>query len=737
MIIHRMRATFGKLVDQELRLEPGLNVISGGNETGKTTWLSFLLAMFYGLDSRERTKSGHLPDKLKYQPWSGSPMSGLMELSTEDRAITLERSSQTGPMNDFRAWDTRTGSALEEFTGSSCGLALLGVEASVYARSGFLRQQRAPISSDPQLEKRLSALVTAGSEDYAYADVDEKLKRMQTALRHNQSGALPRAEQEKQELEARIRDIADRQRRLSELEAELQALRAERDECREILAGLDALDRQLLQERVSAAEAAYSEAREDREGWEAVCRDLPEEAALQDLEAELQQLQNELQTAALEEGLSLSELELPEPDPIFGRMSPKEAHDLAAADADKVLDARAAKRPRRKHSVFWLLLILAGLGAGFAGAFLQLLPLAAGGVFLSLFGLGWWLSLRISYDRRKRLYQDLQDEAREILRRYGAESARDVVLYGIRYIRAREAWETDPIHDAAHRIMEGLADRRTDILNRINALMPGCSTPEKAAVLFQEAAQARQSLAQAQRLELQREEQLRDLRFALGTPANSAADASLLAGRDRDSENARLEDLERRMEDTGSQADKLAGAISQMGDPLELSAGIEDLGRQIRRMEERYAALRLARRALAEADEALRAKFAPLLCEKTGEFFSRLTDGKYDTVQLDRGLHVTVHPVNSPVYRPLSYLSGGTVDQLYLALRLAICELLLPGAPIVLDDALVYFDDSRAALALNTLRELSRTRQVLIFTCQSREKRLLDELARKERAHKA
>ena len=50
----------------------------------------------------------------------------------------------------------------------------------------------------------------------------------------------------------------------------------------------------------------------------------------------------------------------------------------------------------------------------------------------------------------------------------------------------------------------------------------------------------------------------------------------------------------------------------------------------------------------------------------------------------------------------------------------------------MLDDALVYFDDKRAELALQTLRELSKTRQVLIFTCQSREKRLLDKLAKKK-----
>ena len=72
------------------------------------------------------------------------------------------------------------------------------------------------------------------------------------------------------------------------------------------------------------------------------------------------------------------------------------------------------------------------------------------------------------------------------------------------------------------------------------------------------------------------------------------------------------------------------------------------------------------------------------------------------------------------------FLSGGTADELYLSVRLAVCRLLLPeDAPILLDDALVMFDDDRLRLALHLLRREAETRQILLFTCQSREKRCL------------
>ncbi len=732
MIIRKMRASFGKLDGQELRLQPGLNVISGANETGKTTWLAFMMAMLYGVDTKDRVRGGWVPDKLKYQPWNGKPMSGTMELEADGRGITLERSSETSLMGDFRAWDTESGSPIEELTGKSCGQALVGVEAAVYARSGCLRQQRIPVSADAQLEKRLSGLVTSGSEDYSFAEIDDQLKKLQTAIRHNQSGALPRAETARQKLLKRLEEIEESQKSLTALELELNGLKEERGQKREILNGLDALDRKERQARVEAAEAALASAKEDREAWETVCADLPEEELLQELESGLQQLQNDLQRVALEEGLSIAELELPEPDPIFKRMGAREAHDKAAADATVVQNAKNAKRPRRKRSVFWLILIVLGIGAGFAGALLPMLPLVIGGIAAAISGLVWWLWLRIDYNRRKDAYISLQREARQILELYEAKNAKGVVLRGISYIQGLAAEESEE-ESRERKELEALADRRAVIFERLEELIPGCGTPEKAEVLFQEAANSRRELAQAKLVEQQRAEQLEELRFALGSEQVDEAVDPRFAGYDRETVTEELRSLDAQIEATTSQADKLAGAIGQMGDPFALNAEAERIGAEIRRLEDRYAALRLARRALTEADETLRAKFAPLLCQKTGELFSKLTAGSYDSIQLDRSLRVTVHPKDSAVYRPLSYLSGGTVDQLYLALRLAICELLLPKAPIVLDDALVYFDDKRAALALETLKELSQSRQILIFTCQSREKRILNELTKKRK----
>ena len=72
----------------------------------------------------------------------------------------------------------------------------------------------------------------------------------------------------------------------------------------------------------------------------------------------------------------------------------------------------------------------------------------------------------------------------------------------------------------------------------------------------------------------------------------------------------------------------------------------------------------------------------------------------------------------------IQLMSQGTTDQLYLSVRLAICDMVLPrdkAVPLIMDDALVTFDEDRLHAALDYLLQESRDRQILLFTCQRRE----------------
>ncbi len=141
-----------------------------------------------------------------------------------------------------------------------------------------------------------------------------------------------------------------------------------------------------------------------------------------------------------------------------------------------------------------------------------------------------------------------------------------------------------------------------------------------------------------------------------------------------------------------------------IGDAAELEAALTQKRDELAQKQAEYDAIALAMESLQSANTALQNRFSPALSRRAGELFSRLTGGKYESVLLDRTFSAQAGETGESVSHDAQLLSLGTLDQLYLAVRLAICESVLPEGdppPIVLDDALVRFDDARCRAALD------------------------------------
>ena len=191
MTIVKMTATFGKLSRQVLKPKAGLSVFTLPNESGKSTWTSFLLAMFYGVDTAERSSKTNMAVKTRYKPWSGEGMSGAIELIHEGRKITIERTAHRNvPFGAFRAYDTETGQDIPELTAENCGEVLLGCEKSVFMNSALLQGELA-VGSDDALTRRLTQLVTSGSETISYAGTHKTLHNAANRIKNT---LLPQAQ---------------------------------------------------------------------------------------------------------------------------------------------------------------------------------------------------------------------------------------------------------------------------------------------------------------------------------------------------------------------------------------------------------------------------------------------------------------------------------------------------------------------------------------------------------------
>ena len=262
MKIKRMTATFGALDNAVLTPGDGLTVISAPNEGGKSTWAGFLKAMLYGIDTRERDKAGFLADKNRYQPWSGAPMAGEMQVEWQGKDVTIRRfASRTNPFGGFEAVYTATGDPVPDLTAANAGEQLTGAGREVYLRSAFVGQGGAAIGASKELEARIAALATSGQEDVSYSAVERTLKDWRNRRKSNRAnGLIPQLEEERAGLAQSLRDMEQAQRRRGEAERELAALEEEQNELRSELDIWTRIERHDLNRRYAEAYMEWEQA---------------------------------------------------------------------------------------------------------------------------------------------------------------------------------------------------------------------------------------------------------------------------------------------------------------------------------------------------------------------------------------------------------------------------------------------------------------------------------------------
>lgn len=703
MKIYSMTATFGKLRHETLTLQPGLNIIHAPNEWGKSTWCAFLLAMLYGLDTRAKSTKIALADKERYVPWAGEPMAGRMDICWNGRDITIERKTKGRiPMGDFRAYETETGLEVPELTAANCGTVLLGVERSVFQRSGFIRFRDMAVTEDESLRSRLNALVTTGDERGTGEKLARDLRELKNRIRYNKSGLLPRAEGERAGLEAKLRELESLQalsentgNQLREMEKRQLMLENHRTALAYAAAREDA--RQVDQARKACEQARALADRADES-----CRGLPPREKIESVLGQIRLFQQ--RQARLQQELRLLPEETGEeaaPGP-FGGLEGEQAREKARTDGIRY------QKLRNGGSLLWIIPLLLILTSG-ALALWKPVPgliCCAAAVLMLAAAVAWRINCRRKAARLEAYYGSHDPEqwmaladayAREALSRQHAAGERDrrrrQLTCELEELRRmiREATNGQELEDCA-RDWER-ASKTWDV--RDNAYLH-----------WQQAENHCQTLKSMARSALPPE-------YPDEMSCGEAETARLLdecAGERHRLEN-RLGQYQGRMEALGCR-EKLEAALSR---------SVE----RIRKLEETYGALMIAQETLAEAAAQLQRRFAPRISKRAQELMGRMTGGRYDRVSLDLNLSLWAGAQQEDTLRETLWRSDGTVDQLYLALRLAVSEELTPEAPLILDDALVRFDDERLKSALEILREEAAHKQVLLFTCQNREIRLL------------
>ncbi len=731
MRIIRMTATFGKLQNQRLELGPGLNVLEAPNEGGKSTWCAFLRAMFYGIPTSQRDSKGFIAEKNRYQPWSGGAMEGTVELEWRGKRVTLRRGPKGNtPFGDFSAVYTGTAEPVPGLTAENCGETILGAPRAVFERTAFVGQGGAAIGESAELERRIASLASSGEEGVSYSQAEGALTKWRNRRRSNaKNGLIPKLEAELEVIDDTLLRQERSRRQAGQAQAELAALTARRDSARDKLWAWRSREnvekRRRWQEAQSALEAAEAESAAldarlaglpDRETLQAAQGDL---AYLNTLDANRKMAESQTGTARA----AAQAAQAAAKDPLFPDMTPDEADRQAANHREAA--AKESKRPGAIAWVIQVLLILAAVGVLAAALvtqnYLLLLPVNALVIVAAIVCL-----VRILVLGRRAKKQESERQA--ILRRYGVDTPDDILKkaesYRQRVAAAQEAErQAEAVERAAAELAEERESQKAALLELVHTFEPevkdmfGVSAAlSRALNLTERASNAAVRLEGARKLagSLEKPEELEG-----PAPAGEvgAVDAKALA--------AEIAALEGEISRLRSTLDTARGELSTLGDPDLFEARRGEAAEELARRREEYEALVEALDGLEAANRELQARFSPALNQAAGEIFSALTGDKYDKVTLTREFEASAEEKGGVLPRRALTLSQGTAEQLYLAVRLAICSLALGSGedapPLVLDDALDAFDDARMALALEYFRAAAAERQILLFTCHGRE----------------
>ncbi len=193
-----------------------------------------------------------------------------------------------------------------------------------------------------------------------------------------------------------------------------------------------------------------------------------------------------------------------------------------------------------------------------------------------------------------------------------------------------------------------------------------------------------------------------------------------------------MENIDNNINDLKLKSRILETEKANVDEKLEELARVEETLAEQERIKEELLSLQvsyeIAKECLEKAYDEIKHNLSPQFERKLCEITTNLTNGKYTNVSVndEKGLLIEVE---NGAYMPVERLSLGTIDEMYLALRLSIlAEISNENVPILLDETFAYFDKERLKNMMCYLQDKNYNNQIIIFTCTNREEEVLKEL---------
>lgn len=740
---------FGKLKDFRLTPTENLNIIYGENETGKSTILAFIRQMLYGGKDRKR-----------FLPRDGSACSGTLTFHYAGRQYFLERTFGASRKTDvINLKNAQTGAVIPIPLKQEPGEWLFDMMEDTFLHTVYIGQL-ACVFDGPKMASgvvtKLSNLNTAGDEELSYTKTDERLKRALNALSFRNKGRIPELEQRLIQLEEEKRNLNisgeilhKKNLQLIQMKKEKDTAEARRKNCENYIRLCNG--KMELQEFEQLEEIQKQILLHEQEHG-----DIADE---HDVLSQAKALYRECEkTDAV---IASCESDFSEQDARY-RSFLKEYEDVnAAADIDfdrvnQLLDYLETPGGSNGGVPLWVtagLITSLVLTALFVILSVYQFWMLVGAIAASVAALGFAVMYHRTNGTQKPVDEQMLDaadaELGHILQRAGCETIEDLFqkktdldAFQLRLYDFKE------IRGIATENLESAKNRKKVLENKLFHLLAPIaevSTLEQVLAVIERMDGSNVKNMEYSKeisvLKAKRDAMLKEQEYEEVKSRAQTIRAELSKVRNLESfQIEMLPECKQELEELVVEISRITADIARLEGEIESSnpggktvetieAELGECHAQLDKYQSFYSAAELARSVLNTANEEMGSVFAPGINATTAKILSEITAGAYDDVRISGDLEPVVLDKASGTLVEKDTLSGGTVDQLYLALRLAVSSKLFEEKeplPLLLDETLTQYDDRRMQQAIDYLAELPQ--QILLFSCQKREMIAVKEL---------
>lgn len=696
--------SFGKLKDFTLDFSNGINLIFGENEAGKSTLCAFLYAMFYGLPN-ESKKLGIREDfRRRYRPWDDSVMSGSVFFSDNGRNYILSRKfGKTSRSDKFSLKNEDNWEEITDVASGDIGSLFLGVGADAFLKTMLITQTSTVSSAakEDEILRRLANLKQSGDEEISYQKVSDILEKakLEMVSKSEKAGLLPKLQQKQEELQQELFAV----NRLTK-QFQKDILRQNTLQQEELILQKEATTL-TAQKQLAKEHNAYLAFAEQQEKINLLLQ--RKENFVQKTETcqnQVANMTNTLESLNALQGISQEKLlEWAQTEKELDELKQKQAKLSDIKEELHVLEEKQQALQQEKRSginlpMFVISVILAVLGIVcryfLTSKFFVMLPIA---IFLSVLAC-------MGNKKCKEQKKLLEENEQEILRLQNEQNNFGEEALNKRVETLKE--ELESVYFATD--TKTLSELSQKVTKRQQLLNEKELTEKEQKLLLENLQQIETELNASTAVSPEKEFSEQAKMYVGATEEKT--DSLILENHQKQLENQRERDRI---------AHSLETAFSDTRSADVILSELESLKEKIAETEHFYNALCMAEQAMEDSYRQLKQDFAPLLNCCVGEILSELTKGKYDEIKLSDDYKIMLRDKEYGDIVSAEYLSAGTYDSLYLALRFGIVRTILSQKPLflILDDAFLQLDDTRAKLAAEYLNRESAEGQVLYFTC--------------------